>query len=137
MSVNETNRSLALRFFGALNNADRPALQLLLDPAVVWQVPKSAVEPYAGEHHGAEKVIDMMLAAVEHTFDSKGVYHQVLLTVAEGDHVVVETRMQADQPDGRHYDNQYVFVFRIENGRIVTIREHVDTAYAVNFFGQP
>lgn len=136
MSVNEASRSLALRFFGALNNADWSALQEILAPAVVWQVPKSAVEPYAGEHHGAEKVIDMMMASVEHTFDSKGVYHQVLLTVAEGDHVVVETRMQADQPDGRHYDNQYVFIFKIEEEHIVLIREHVDTAYALNFFGQ-
>jgi len=43
--------------------------------------------------------------------------------------------LRAKTPDGREYDNGYVFVLDIRDGRITAFREHADTSSAVRFFG--
>jgi len=47
---------------------------------------------------------------------------------AEGDIVIVEHRMQATLANGNGYDNDYCFVFEVENGLIRRVREYMDTA---------
>ena len=47
---------------------------------------------------------------------------------AAGDMVVVEERMRATLADGGRYDNDYCFVFELENGLIRRVREYMDTA---------
>ena len=135
MADEQHNKRLAQQFFDGIRRADRAALLAIVDPALVWVVPQSAVPPYAGTHRGAERIVDMMLDSVNRTFLPGTVDHRVLLCLAEGDTVVAETNMKARQPDGREYDNFYVFIFEFENGLIGQVREHVDTAYAIRFFG--
>jgi uncharacterized protein len=134
MNTLQSNKDIAQALIAAINRGDRAGMLELLAPDVVWQVPRSAVAPYAGEHHGAAHVTEMMLGAVTHSFDANGVDHVPGLVIAEGEWVLVETRMTAAKPDGRRYDNDYAFVLRIVDGRIRVIREHVDTATAVQFF---
>jgi ketosteroid isomerase-like protein len=55
------------------------------------------------------------------TIDFKGVY-------AEGNIVIVEERMRATLFNGRHYDNDYCFIFELEDGLITVMREYMDTA---------
>lgn len=129
------NKALARRFFEGLHRADRAALLALVQPDLTWVVPKSAVEPYAGTHDGAEHIVALMLDAVARAFEPGSAHHELLLCLAEGDTVVAETRMTARRPDGAEYDNHYVFIFECRDGRIGQIREHVDTAYAIRFFG--
>ncbi|WP_431107520.1 nuclear transport factor 2 family protein [Variovorax paradoxus] len=45
----------------------------------------------------------------------------------EGDAVIVELRMQAMLADGRKYDNDYCFIFELQDGRIARMREYMDT----------
>jgi uncharacterized protein len=47
---------------------------------------------------------------------------------AEGDIVIVEQRMRATLANGNAYDNDYCFVFEVENGLIRRVREYMDTA---------
>lgn len=130
------NRRLAERFFEGIFNADRDALLAILAPDAEWVVPKTAVPPYAGRHRGAEHIVDMMLQSVTATFLPHTVRHRILLSMADAQRVIAETNMTATQPDGREYDNFYVFIFECADGRIREIREHVDTVYAIRFFGQ-
>jgi len=134
MDTLQRNKNIAHAFIAAINLGDRARMLELLATDVVWQVPRSAVPPYAGEHHGAAHVTGMMLGAVTHSFDANGVDHVPGLVIAEGEWVLIETRMTAAKADGRRYENDYAFVLRIEDGRIHVIREHVDTATAVQFF---
>lgn len=138
MSTAQTvfNSRLAEEFFDAIFHADRAALLRIMQPQVVWQVPQSAVPPYAGRHQGAEKIVDMMLHSVGETFLPHSVRHHILMSMVDDRRVVVETHMTARQASGREYSNFYVFIFECDDGRIQEIREHVDTAYAVRFFGQ-
>ena len=52
------------------------------------------------------------------------------LVLADGDHVVVLARGHADTVDGKVYANDYCFVFKLAGGRIVEVREYMDTKLA-------
>ncbi|WGT64457.1 nuclear transport factor 2 family protein [Variovorax paradoxus] len=45
----------------------------------------------------------------------------------ERDTVIVELRIQAMLANGRKYDNDYCFIFELRDGRIVRMREYMDT----------
>jgi ketosteroid isomerase-like protein len=130
------NEQLAEDFFEAIFTADRATLLRVMHPDVIWQVPQSAVPPFAGRHQGAEKIADMMLQSVSATFLPRTVRHRILMSMADERRVIAETNMTAQQANGREYNNFYIFIFECAEGRIREIREHVDTAYAIQFFGQ-
>jgi uncharacterized protein len=48
--------------------------------------------------------------------------------IADGDHVVVEASGEMTTRAGVRYDNEYCLVYRLEHGRIVEIREYLDSA---------
>jgi ketosteroid isomerase-like protein len=133
--MNNPNVAAAERFFAAITAADSATMLALLDPQVEWLVPKTAAPPYGGRHRGAQKIVDMMLQSVKATFLPGTVIHNVLMWMSDDTRVIAETNMTARQANGREYNNFYVFIFEFRDGLITEIREHVDTAYAVQFFG--
>lgn len=52
----------------------------------------------------------------------------------EGDHVIVEERMQATLTHGGHYDVDYCFVFQLREGLIHRVREYMDTRKGTEMF---
>jgi ketosteroid isomerase-like protein len=122
-------------FFKAITANDSATMLALMAPEVEWVVPKTAAPPYGGRHRGARKIVDMMLLSVKATFLPGTVIHRVLMQMSDEQRVIAETNMTAKQASGREYNNFYVFIFEFEDGLITEIREHVDTAYAVQFFG--
>ena len=50
--------------------------------------------------------------------------------IAEGDSVALEWRVQARTAVGQSYDNDYCGFFVIRDGKIVAVREYLDTRYA-------
>lgn len=133
--TSEEMKSLALRYFAAVCAADPDELRALFADDVRWRIPKGAIPPYGGIHRGADKIIEMMLGAVGHSFVA-GSQKFSVLTMLVGDRVVcAETEMTARTPDGRDYRNDYTFFFEFDGDRISEIREHVDTRYAADFFG--
>jgi ketosteroid isomerase-like protein len=55
--------------------------------------------------------------------------------IAEGDYVVVESRGDNVTKAGLRYDNQYCMVWRIENGKIVLIKEYCDSTLVERVLG--
>lgn len=136
----EANKAVVRAYFEAIERGDRNGLIALFHPEVRWRVPKGAIAPYGGLHHGAQKIAEMMLGAVGTAFVPGSQRIAVGLMLAEGDVVIAETRMTAKRPAraGKpvpDYDNDYVFVVELEAGQIVEVREHVDTRYAAEAFG--
>ena len=78
----------------------------------------------------------MMLGAVGASFVEGSQRFEVATTLIGDDVVCKETEMTAEGVDGRSYRNDYTFFFVFGDDRIVEIREHVDTRYAADFFGQ-
>ena len=60
-----------------------------------------------------------------------GLSVEVRTLTAEDDRVAAELIIRGKSAaDGGDYENWYHFLFRIENGRITEIREHLDSLYA-------
>jgi ketosteroid isomerase-like protein len=55
--------------------------------------------------------------------------------IADGDVVAVETRGDNESAAGERYDNFYCLVFRFADGKIVEMREYMDTAFTEKVFG--
>ena len=136
MGVEENKQSLRALLAG-IEAGDRSAIAVLLRPDARWVIPRSAPEPFAGVHVGAEKIADMMVGAIDGSFVASSVDWRPGLMVGEGDHVMAEANLRAEARDGAVYDNYYVFVAEFDpaSGRISELREHVDTKYAAGFFG--
>jgi uncharacterized protein len=83
---------------------------------------------------GKTSVVDELWSAVRSTL------REPFMVVAErfiaqGDHVVVESRGQNSTRDGRTYNNKYCWVCRIVDGRIEEVHEYMDTELVTATFG--
>jgi ketosteroid isomerase-like protein len=56
--------------------------------------------------------------------------------IADGDYVVVEARGDMVTKDGVRYDNDYCLVYRLDNGKIVEIREYLDSTMCERVLGK-
>ena len=136
----EQHKARVRAYFDAVERGDREGLIALFHPDLRWRVPKGAIAPYGGMHHGAHQIVDLMLGAVGTAFVPGTQRVTVRLMMGAGDVVIAETCMTAKRPprDGApvpDYENDYVFVVEFEGEKIIEIREHVDTRYAAETFG--
>jgi uncharacterized protein len=91
-----------------------------------------------GTNHlvGRERITHFITAEFGTVFVSD-VAIDFLGVYADGDHVTVENRMRATLAHGGHYDNDYCFVFEMENGLIKRVGEYMDIQRGANWFGTP
>ena len=57
------------------------------------------------------------------------------LIIADGDHVAVQAKGNAETHEGDRYDNDYCFVFTLKNNKIVKVVEYMDTILADQALG--
>lgn len=55
--------------------------------------------------------------------------------VAEGDYVVVEAKGDNVTNEGQRYDNDYCIVWRLENGKIKSVKEYCDSVLVEKVLG--
>ncbi len=56
--------------------------------------------------------------------------------IADGDYVVVEAKGDMVTKEGVRYDNDYCLIYRLEDGKIVEIREYQDSALCERVLGK-
>jgi len=103
----------------------------LATPDFVWHVGRSTVGLITGgptELRGEDAFRMMDRIAYGIYADGKAV-SEPIFTVAEGDWVVIQTRIRARTFEGKDYENIYVFSFRCENGKVAEFWEHADTKH--------
>jgi hypothetical protein len=54
--------------------------------------------------------------------------------IGEGDKVAVEAESFAELLNGRVYKNQYHFLFEVADGKILRVKEYMDTQHAYDTF---
>lgn len=123
----QANRELVERYFAAVGAGD-PEVGALFSEDAVWVAPASS--PVGRRHEGRPAVLALMASGVG-LYDAS---HPLEITpeaiAAEEDRVFVELTMRARTGQGEPYENHYVFVFTIRDGRIAEVHEHLDTLYA-------
>ena len=114
------------KFFDVLNSNNIEALRGLMQ-GVTWRpmVKNLTSAPcYSGD-----AIIDDFFVPVRGIFAPGDPKVEVVSLVAGETLVAAETPGSGELADGRPYNNRYAWFFTIENGKIVEIREYLDSLY--------
>lgn len=120
----EDNKQLMQQIYAAIANQDSSLfLQHLADDAV-WVV----TGQYSWSHHfkGRDAIVQNLHGHVRARIDGRPrtlAYN----FFADGDRVVIEAKGDNLTVDGARYDNDYCFVVRLRDGKMVEIKEYCDS----------
>ena len=123
----EENKRIARELFERFDAGDAAgALDTLADDATWWIAGKPEQQPAAGAH-----TKEQMAALLSNMMNqlSDGLRMTVKGVVAEGDRVAVEVESDGELRNGRRYSQQYHFVLTIRDGKIISVREYLDTQH--------
>ena len=128
--MSETNKNIVTDFWRAFSESRfDDALALLADDAT-WRVmgQTSISRTYTKAEFAA------LVNGISATTVS-GIQVTPSLLTAEADRVAMEADSLGPMKDGKVYQNQYHFLHILENGRIRTVREYLDTEHVTQIFG--
>jgi ketosteroid isomerase-like protein len=131
---NEARRVIARQLFDALSRFDVIAVDdLYAENFVLWS-PGSL--PFAGTHDKAEAL--ELMGQISSAFP-EGLHFTVDAMTVEGERVAVEAHCEGRHVSGRDYRNRYHFLLKIRDGKIVLLKEYMDTQRALDvlFPGAP
>ena len=121
-------RGAGAPFFATLSAGDLEGVRSFFDEDSTWFIVATGI-PGAGEHRGADAIVDGFLAPVRGLFEPGQPKVEIVRLVGDGDLVAVEATGRGRFLDGRDYDNRYAYWIEIAGGRIRTIKEYMDSSY--------
>ena len=122
-------KDIVLNAWKTFASRDAARIAALFTEDAEWIAPKGNATAVALDHTdhmvGAQAIARFIAQEMHKLFSDvdiafRGVY-------ADGDVVIVEERMRATLPGGKHYENDYCFVFTVAGDRIREVREYMDT----------
>lgn len=127
------NHALIRRIFEATAVGDgRPFVEAIADDCV-WRARGAGT--WSGDYRGKTQIIKELLGPLGRRIEG-GRARTVATRIHDaGDFVVVEAEGRNRTVDGADYDNQYCFVIRLSEGRMVEIVEYLDTELAERALG--
>ena len=121
----EENKALARRMIEALSNADVEFVKE--NYAEDFRIWVSGSLPFSGTGDKASAVAGM--PAVLGLFP-QGLRFEIVAMTAEGDRVAIEARSAGKTAGGGVYRQEYHFLMRVRDGKIVEWKEYMDTEHA-------
>lgn len=122
MSSEEANKELVRRFFAALNAGDVPAIiDAYAEDGSVWTSGRTLISgtfPKEQIRSAAGRIFEAFPDGMEY------IIHGM---TAEDDRVAVEAESRGMHASGKLYNNLYHFLFRFRDGKLVSLREYMDT----------
>ncbi|MGL5363331.1 MAG: nuclear transport factor 2 family protein [Bosea sp. (in: a-proteobacteria)] len=119
--------------FDAISNGDRSAYLDAMHDDLVMQVMGSS--SWAQTVRGKAKVFEVFFPYVQSRLSARNPT-QTLRFLADEDWVIVEARGDMVAADGRSYQNSYCLHYRIADGKIVEMKEYMDTALCEDRLGK-
>lgn len=126
-----SNKQHVIDAWQTFRTRDAAKIAALFSESAAWLAPpnNATARALGGTHelHGRERIAHFIAVEFGQLFvrDVRVEYRGVH---ADHDVVVVEQTMSATLANGRHYQNDYCFVFELEDGLIKRVREYMDTA---------
>jgi hypothetical protein len=135
VAAKNANEKAVLEFFETLSTGDLDALARQLHEDMSWETMVRDI-PGAGLHRGRDTILNEFLGPVRGAFRPGEPKVLVDAMVSDGDRVIAETRaLGTKADDGRVYDNRYAWVFEFHDGKVLKIREYMDSLYTARFWG--
>jgi ketosteroid isomerase-like protein len=127
----EATRGVAVAFLGHCFAGRMEAAIDLLAPDASWWVSGDAAKVRVSGLKDRAR-IERMLSNLRKSFPD-GMQGSIDAVTAEGERVAIEARATARTPDGLVYSNRYHFLVRVQVGRVVEVREYMDTLGLFDF----
>ena len=129
----EENKRLMQQVFDELAKGNSQALVEVLADDVDWHV--TGTTKFSRTYSGKATLINELVGPLFSL-----IADQLTMVadrfIADDNYVVVEARGKATTKTGRHYNNKYCFVFRIEDRQIKEVTEYMDTHLVITTFGE-
>jgi uncharacterized protein len=127
----EANKALVATFFATFSSGNVPAILDMMDDEGSWWV-SGRLEGMSGSYSKAS--FGPLLEGAKALYVDKALRITPISMIAEGDKVAVEAEGYAALTDGRVYDPGYHFLVTVREGKILDVREYMDTAHAKEIF---
>lgn len=128
--MSDKAKQLVQQFFDARSAGDANAVAALLSEDVVWAPPPSLRSPIEGVADVSDRLVNGVAKKI-----LNNVQRKVLHMVADGDVVVTRQSFSSKTKSGEPYDNEYVWMFYLSDGKITRIEEYTDTFHAALTLG--
>lgn len=125
MSV-EQNKQLVTQTWNAMVAGDIKTAFANLSDEISWLIPSGAPGEMGGLKRGKPALLEFFRSAAK--MFPGGLKSEIRRTYGDGDTVIIELINRGKMLNGRDYENEYCFIFELDNGKIRRIREYVDTA---------
>ena len=121
------NKRIIAQAFDGLARADARAFIDAMADDIVWII--MGQSRLSRRYDGKAAIQNELVPALFANFatDYRNIPEEI---IAEGDRVVVLARGEVKTVRGEDYNNHYCFVMRMRDGKIVELREYMDTALA-------
>jgi uncharacterized protein len=123
----EEKKAFVTNTWNAFGKGDIKAAFANMADNVSWVVPGD-MPGVSGLKRGKDEILKFM-SGVSQVFP-EGLQSEIRKTFCDGDTVIIELTNRGKVSNGKSYENEYCFVFELENGKIRRIREYVDTQKA-------
>lgn len=125
MSSSEANKALVTKFLTTLCAGDAEGLKpLMADDIVAYAMGSANIS-------GVRRYNDIVAVAAAFSVVTKtGLNPKITSLTAEGDRVAVEWEGNCTLSNGAQYNNQYVMVFSLSDGKVYQMKEYFCTKLA-------
>ena len=125
ISESEKNKQIAIKFFEALSSGSEAYLDFYNDDSIIWTAGDNAI----GGTRTKKEIITFAKDILE-AFPN-GIEFKITGITAENERVAVEVQGDAIHISGKPYNNFYHFLLKIKDGKIIELKEYMDTQLAV------
>jgi uncharacterized protein (TIGR02246 family) len=125
-------RTVLERYVAAVAERDMETVRDLFAEDATWWL--GGELPLSGTWRGREAILGDFLGSIPRLYQPDTISIEITSLIAEGDFVAMEWTSRALTTAGEAYENQCAGVFTVRDGRIVAVREYMDTQYAAAKF---
>ena len=123
-SITEENKKIAIKFFETLSSGSETYLDFYTDDSIIWTAGDNAI----GGTRTKQEIIEFAQGVLD-SFPN-GITFKITGITAENERVAVEVDGEAIHASGLPYNNQYHFLLTIKDGKILELKEYMDTQLA-------
>ena len=123
-SITEENKNIAIKFFEALSSGSETYLDYYNDDSIIWTAGDNSI----GCTRTKQEIVDFAQGIL--SAFPEGIKFNITGLTAENERVAVEVSGKAIHASGKDYNNKYHFLLKIKNGKILELKEYMDTQLA-------
>ena len=123
-SITDQNKKITKEFFRALSTGSDQYLDFYTNESIIWTAGGNAI--------GGTRTKKEVVSFAQNILSAfpTGITFNITGLTAENERVAVEISGKAIHASGETYNNQYHFLLRIKDGKILELKEYMDTQLA-------